>query len=83
LQGYFLPASLAGLWGYSVAGLWTPTVNRFYLLSLPFIVLATFLGRAINHRMNARQFVIYVHRGLMVIGVILLLQALYNRHPAN
>src|SRR5512142_2477421 len=43
LQGYFLPASLAGLWGYRVAGLWTPTVNRFYLLSLPLVILATFL----------------------------------------
>src|ERR1051325_1271536 len=36
LQGYFLPASLAGMWGYSLAGLWTPAVSRFYLLPLPF-----------------------------------------------
>lgn len=75
LQGYFLPASVAGMWGYSVAGLWTPAVTRFYLLSLPLVVLATFLGRAINHRMNAHQFLRYVHSGLIVIGVILLIQA--------
>jgi uncharacterized membrane protein YfcA len=75
LQGYFLPASLAGMLGYSVAGLWTPTVTRFYLWSLPLVVLATFLGRAINHRMNAHQFVRYVHGGLIMIGVILLIQA--------
>jgi uncharacterized membrane protein YfcA len=75
LQGYFLPASLAGLLGYSMAGLWTPAVTRFYLLSLPLVVLATFLGRAINHRMNAHQFVRYVHGGLIVIGLILLIQA--------
>jgi len=31
LQGYFLPASVAGMWGYRVAGLWTPGVNRLYL----------------------------------------------------
>src|SRR5579863_4105933 len=40
LQGYFLPASLAGLWGYRVAGLWTATVNRYFLLSLPLVIIA-------------------------------------------
>ena len=44
LQGYFLPASLAGLWGYQIAGLVTPDVGRFYLWSLPCVILATFLG---------------------------------------
>jgi uncharacterized protein len=75
LQGYFLPASLAGLWGYRLAGLWTPAVNRFYLLSLPLVVLATFLGRAINRRMGVQRFLLYVHGGLIVVGIVLLLQA--------
>jgi uncharacterized membrane protein YfcA len=35
LQAYFLPASLAGMGGYWLGGLWTPAVNRFYLVSLP------------------------------------------------
>jgi len=76
LQGYFLPASFAVMWGYWLAGLWTPSVSRFYLLSLPFVVVATFLGRAINSRMKTSQFLIYVHIGLILIGVILLFQAL-------
>jgi uncharacterized protein len=75
LQGYFLPASLAGLWGYRLAGLWTPAVNHFYLLSLPLVVLATFLGRAMNRRIGVQRFLLYVHGGLIVIGSILLLQA--------
>ena len=75
LQGYFLPASLAGLWGYHLAGMWTPVVNRFYLLSLPLVLLATFLGRAINRRLEVRRFVIYVHSGLIAIGILLLFQA--------
>ncbi len=75
LQGYFLPASLAGLWGYQIAGLWTPAVNRLYLLSLPFVILATFLGRAVNRRMAAHQFLLYVHGGLILVGIVLLLQA--------
>jgi uncharacterized membrane protein YfcA len=75
LQGYFLPASLAGLWGYRLAGLWTPAVNRLYLLSLPLVILATCLGRAINRRLDARRFLRYVHGGLILVGVVLLLQA--------
>lgn len=74
LQGYFLPASLAGLWGYRVAGLWTPAVNHFYLLSLPFVIGATFLGRAINRRLGAQRFLLYVHGGLVCVGIVLLLQ---------
>jgi uncharacterized membrane protein YfcA len=76
LQGYFLPASVAGMAGYWIAGLWTPVVNRFYLLSLPGVLLAIFLGRMINKRLNARQFVLYVHAALIVIGAVLLVQAL-------
>jgi len=76
LQGYFLPASAAGMAGYWLAGLWTPAVNRFYLLSLPGVALGIFLGRVINRRLNARQFVVYVHATLIGIGVVLLAQAL-------
>jgi hypothetical protein len=76
LQGYFLPASLAGMAGYWFAGLWTPVVNRFYLVSLPGALVAIFLGRMVNKRLNARQFVLYVHAGLILIGAVLLAQAL-------
>lgn len=76
LQGYFLPASLAGLLGYWVSGLWTATVSRSYLISLPFIILATLLGRAINRRLGARRFLLYIHGGLILIGIALAAQAL-------
>ena len=75
LQAYFLPASLAGMGGYWLGGLWTPAVNRFYLVSLPGVLVAIFLGRAINRRMHNRRFISYVHLGLIVIGTILLIKA--------
>lgn len=75
LQGYFLPGSLAVLGGYWFSGLWTQSVSRFYLLSLPFVVVATLLGRAINRRMGGPRFLRYVHVGLIVIGIVLLVQA--------
>lgn len=76
LQGYFLPASLVGMTGYWLAGYWTPAVSRFYLWSVPGVLLAVFLGRVINHRMRAGRFVQFVHGGLIVIGLVLLWQAL-------
>ncbi len=75
LQGYFLPASLAGLWGYRIAGLLTPSVTRYYLLSLPLVIVATLLGRAINRRMDHQRFIQWVHRGLIGAGAVLLIQA--------
>jgi uncharacterized membrane protein YfcA len=75
LQAYFLPASLAGMSGYWLGGLWTRDVNRFYFISLPGVLVAIFLGRAINRRMRDRRFVHYVYLGLTLIGGVLLLRA--------
>ena len=78
LQGYFLPASLVGMAGYWVAGLWVPAVTRYYLMSLPVVLAATFLGRVLNRRMDGRRFLLYVHVGLIVIGVVLLIQSVWG-----
>jgi hypothetical protein len=75
LQGYFLPASIIGMSGYWLAGLWIPRVTHYYLLSLPVVVPAVFLGRTINHRLRAEAFVNYVYLGLVLIGILLLIQA--------
>ena len=55
LQGYFLPASAAGMFGFWVAGLWVPEVTRYYLLSLAPAVVAVLIGRAANRRMRTRR----------------------------
>jgi len=75
LQGYFLPASMVVMAGYWLTGLWVPAVTRFYLLSLPLALMAILLGRAINRRLNGRRFLIYVHIGLLGVGMVLLFQA--------
>lgn len=76
LQGYFFPASLLVLAGYAVTGLWTATVTRHYLLSLPAVLIAVFLGRAVNQRLSAGAFIAYVHVGLIAVGALLLAQSL-------
>src|SRR5213079_699758 len=64
LQGYFLPASLVGMCGYWLAGLWVPAVTSYYLLSLPPALVAIFLGRIVNRRIQGQRFLRYVHVGL-------------------
>jgi uncharacterized membrane protein YfcA len=76
LQGYFLPASVIGMIGYWTAGLWTARVSHDYLLSLPTVLLAIPLGRALNRRLDAERFRAYVHAGLLASGAGLVLQAI-------
>ena len=75
LQGYFLPASAVGMAGYWMAGLWSPAVTRYYLVSLPVVLVAVVLGRLLNRRIHRGRFLFYVHIGLVVIGMILLVQS--------
>ena len=78
LQGYFLPASIVGLGGYWLAGLWVADVTHYCLISLPVALVAIFVGRWINRRMKAHSFIVYVHVGLIVIGGILLMQSIWK-----
>ena len=79
LQGYFLPASLMGMGSYWLAGLWVPIVTHYYLLSLPVMLPAIFLGRTVNHRLHGDVFLKYVYGGLAAIAVVLFMQAV---HPS-
>ena len=76
LQGYFLPASVIVMLGYWSTGLWTKEVSRYYLVSLPIVLVAILLGRVANRRMSAPRFIYYIHGGLAAVGIVLLAQAL-------
>jgi uncharacterized protein len=78
LQGYFLPASLIGMGGYWLAGLWVPVVTHYYLLSLVLVLPAIRIGRMVNHRLRGEAFLRYVHVGLVLTGAALLVQAIYR-----
>jgi hypothetical protein len=75
LQGYFLPASLLGMGGYWLAGLWVPVVMHNYLWSLPVALAAIFLGRRVIRRLKAQAFLRLIHVGLLLVGAALLIQA--------
>lgn len=77
LQGYFLIASITGMAGYAFTGLWTRTVTRYFLLSLPLAVVAIFLGHMAHRRLSSARFLVCVNVGLALIGALLLKQALH------
>jgi uncharacterized membrane protein YfcA len=77
LQGYFLPASLVGVAGYWMTGLWVPAVTRYYLMSLPVVLAAVYLGRVVNRCVDERRFLLCIHVGLVVIGALLLFQSVW------
>lgn len=79
LQAYFFPASALAMIGFWYAGLWVPTVTRDYLLSLPVMIPAVLLGRAINHRLHGDRFLRIVYAGLICIGAVLVEQAFAGR----
>jgi len=79
LQAYFLPASLVGMCAFWLAGLWTGTVTRDYLLSLPAMLPAVLLGRGINRRLHSTVFLRCVWLALCCIGAALIAEALCGR----
>jgi uncharacterized protein len=79
LQGYFLPASIIGMCGYWITGLWTRPVTHYYLLSLPATLLGVIAGRVLNRWMHGEKFAKYVYVGLAGIGVLLLVPAITGR----
>ena len=78
LQAYFLPASCIGLIGYVIKGLVGEEVLVYFLISLPAIIPAIFLGRFLNHKLAGRSFFNYVYWGLVLIGALLIWNAFYK-----
>lgn len=75
LQAYFLPASVLGMAGYWIAGLWTRPVTHYYLLGLPVALPAVLVGRWMNQRVSGNAFLNWIYAGLAAVGVLLLIQA--------
>jgi uncharacterized membrane protein YfcA len=73
LQGFFLPISIMILISQAAAGLWTKWVLQLFLLSLPVVILAYWLGSRFNQTMSTRLFEKLIYGGLIVLGAMLLI----------
>ncbi|EGV43577.1 sulfite exporter TauE/SafE family protein [Bizionia argentinensis JUB59] len=76
LQAYFLPAGIIGLIGYWYNGLWSATVTHYFLVCIPAIIPAIFIGRYLNSRLKDGAFINYIYIGLIAIGGLLIGQSL-------
>ena len=76
LQAYFLPVSLVGIAGYFWKGLMNVVVWNYFLVTLPVVIPAVFLGRYLNHRLKDNSFFKYLYWGLLLIGVFLIVDSL-------
>jgi uncharacterized membrane protein YfcA len=71
LQSYFFPTGLFILAGHGLGGLWTPSILRLYLYSLPVLLLAVLVGSKVNRIIPGEQFHRAVYAFLIVVGVFL------------
>lgn len=78
LQGYFLPSGILIILGYWGADILTEKAFYYTALSLPFVILATVMGRWVNGRIEGEAFIKYIYMGLFVLGLLLLTQTLYG-----
>jgi len=74
LQGYFLPTGLAILAGHGIAGLWTGTVLKLFVYSLPAIVLGVLLGGLLHKKLTHEIFAKLVYIALAIMGAAMLLR---------
>jgi uncharacterized membrane protein YfcA len=73
LQGYFLPAAILICTGHALSGFWTVAVVRLYLLALPCIFVAVWVGRRLGRRMPMEKFQHTLYWVLAALGGLLFL----------
>ena len=72
LQAYFLPAGILSIIGYAFEGLINWIVIKYFLITIPVLIPAIFLGRYLNRKIRGNSFYLYVYLGLILIGLILI-----------
>lgn len=72
LQGYSFPLGVLVLVAHGFGGLWTSSVLQLYIVALPAILLAIWLGARLNRRFSPHRFRRFVYIALIVFGIPLL-----------
>lgn len=78
LQGYFLPNDLLIIGGQLFSGLLNKTVIYYYLISLPFLIIASFIGHQLRKKIPEGKFNNYIFILLLIIGVLFLVRTIVS-----
>lgn len=74
IQAYFLPASVLGMVGYLISGVWTREVNLLFASCLPAIGAGILAGNFLTKFMDGKGFARYLYGALILIALLLLFQ---------
>ncbi|MCA1754595.1 MAG: sulfite exporter TauE/SafE family protein [Spirochaeta sp.] len=72
LQSFFVPTGILVIAGHGLTGLWSTELLQLFLLSLPGVLLATVVGRRVNHRVSYRSFQRVINLFLIAMGFFML-----------
>lgn len=72
MQGYLLPTGFLILLGHGLSGLWTTQVFKYYILSLPVVFLAIYIGGKAHQSMTQKHFDRFVNAALILMGTVLI-----------
>ncbi|MEM7736131.1 MAG: sulfite exporter TauE/SafE family protein [Deinococcota bacterium] len=72
LQGYFMMTLAFVVSGHGLAGLWNQQIWSLYLLSLPLVGIAAYVGTRITRRLVAASFERLVYVGITILGIMLI-----------
>jgi len=73
LQGCFLPLGFLVMFSQAVSGLWTLQLLQLFIIALPVMMGAFWVGTRLAHRISTEQFTRLVYVALLVLGVALCL----------
>ncbi|HQG38846.1 MAG TPA: sulfite exporter TauE/SafE family protein [Chitinophagales bacterium] len=76
LQGFFLPNDLFIISGHLLAGLISKKVLFYYLISLPFLLSALWIGQYLRKKIPANKFNLYIFTLLFIIGILFLMRSI-------
>ena len=75
LQGYFLPTGLLIVVSHGFDGLWNFEVFKLYLMALPVVFIAIFIGEKLNKRISTNYFEQLLFIVFIFLGALLLIQS--------
>jgi uncharacterized protein len=76
LNSFFLPTGIIYAFGHMISGLWTATVWRDVLYSLPLLVAGMWIGTQVNKRIDPKKFEKYLFLLIILMGILLVYAAI-------